>query len=352
MRRLAHSLLLVLLLGCSSVPATAVPTVSILYVLRLSPPALIQLSADLQPARELPLELPQECGFRGLFPAPRGAFLALELNCSFGQTVLFLDTQSGALTQAYTEADSHFLAWTRDGGAVYLKVDTLGNARILRVDTSGRGVFVPVSELTYDLAPQPEGDDFTFTFSRGLGLGSELWLAGRDANTVQLLLADRNNYLSFARWSPDGGRLAFIKIPDSATPFPMGELWVMGADGSRARRLAAADAGHGFAPAWSPDGKRIAYVGRENLQDPRADQFDEALVSNIYIVEVESGTTTPVTRFEKARVEAPVWSADGESLAFTVLMDDKISVQQVNLASGAIGPVTNESVCCPAWMQK
>ena len=290
----------------------------------------------------------------------------MELNCPNGQTVLFLVTEMGSVNQPITNSDSHFLAWTPDGTAAYLKVDSLGNAHIALVNINGKNDLVPVTEFTYDLAAHPDNNDFTFTFSRGLGQGSELWLAKHDRNVVEQLAADQFNYISFARYSPDGSQIAFIKIPDTQTPFTVGELWVIpstvapqknagtsqGADGSNAHKLAEADAGHGYAANWSPDGKQIAFVVRQNAEDDRANQSSEALISNIYIVEVRSGSLKQVTHLENGRAETPFWSPDGNTLAFNAVMNDRMEVQIADLTTGEIRSLIAESTCCPAWMRK
>jgi len=347
--------LLPVLSACSLAKPSALslsPDQQALYVFRYDPAALVELAANDRPVREIPISLPAGCGLSGLFPAPRGAYLAMELDCAFGQTVLWVNTASGDARQAYTEADSHFLAWTADGGAAYLKVDTIGDPRILRVHTDGSQEFIPVTGSSFDIAPQPDGPDFTFTFSRGLGFGSEMWLARRDGGIVGQLAADNGSYLSFARWSPDGKHIAFIKIPDTQVPFPLGELWVMNADGSGPHLLAKADAGHGFAPAWSPDGTRLAFVMRDNPQDANADQYADALRSNIDVVDVESGRSIRLTQLENARVEAPSWSPDGNTIGVTVVLDDKIVVYLADVSSGEARPLSLESSCCAAWLRK
>jgi Tol biopolymer transport system component len=276
----------------------------------------------------------------------------IELNCPNGQTILFLDTDSSAVTQPVTDSDSHFLAWTSDGKAAYLKVDSLGNPHIIRVDMEEKNDFIPITELTYDLAEAPGNDNFTFTFSRGMGQGSELWLAKQNGNVVQLLYADPFNYISFARYSPDGSQIAFIKIPDTQIPFTVGELWIMDRDGANARKLAEADAGHGYAANWSPDGKRIAFVVRENPKDERADQSAEALISNIYVVDAQTEALTQITRLENGRAETPFWSPDGNTLAFNVVINDRMEIQIADLKTGQIRSLLTDSTCCPAWIRK
>ena len=303
MSRLLHPtryMVLIFLVAC--VPTTPeVPPKTAFHIFRFNPPALIQFSEDYQPIKEIPLSFSPSCGLLNTFPSPRGSFTAIELSCPSGQAVLFLDTDTSDLKPAFSESDSHFLAWTPDGKAAYLKVDSLGNARILRISVTGDQEFIPLPAVTYDLAPIPSGREFTFTFSRGLGYGSEIWFAQRDGRIVEQLIADQFNYISFARWSPDGKQITFIKIPDTQTPFTVGELWAMNANGSRARKLADADAGHGYMANWSPDGKSIAFVLRENPENESANQSSDALISNIYLVEVDSGKLTQLTHFENAR---------------------------------------------------
>ncbi|RPI94173.1 MAG: hypothetical protein EHM40_07520, partial [Chloroflexi bacterium] len=132
----------------------------------------------------------------------------------------------------------------------------------------------------------------------------------------------------------------------------VGELWVTAADGSDPRKLAAADTGHGYAANWSPDGGQIAFVVRENPEDERADQSGEALISNIYIVSLGSGALAQVTYLEQGRVETPLWSPDGNTLAFSTVINDRMEVRIADLATGEIRSLITESACCPAWMRK
>lgn len=346
-----YYLLINLLLSCTpQTPQASLQTTFYLY--RFEPSALLAFSGEFQAIGAIPFSIPPNCGLFNVFPAPLGAFMVIELSCPNGQTVVFLDTETSTVRQPVTDSDGHFLAWTLDGRAAYLKVDSLGSPRVVRASTQGAQDSIPITEFTYDLAAAARQDEFIFTFSRGMGQGSELWFAKWDGKVVEQLYADQFHYLSFARYSPDGRQIAFVKIPDTQTPFTVGELWVMKADGSGARKLADTDAGHGYAANWSPDGTRIAFVKRENPEDERANQSGEALISNIYVVNVQSGSLTQVTHFEKGRTETPVWSPDGNTLAFNRVLNDRMDVQIADVNIGEIRSLIVEFSCCPAWLRK
>jgi Tol biopolymer transport system component len=231
-------------------------------------------------------------------------------------------------------------------------VDSLGNTHIVRSDVQGRLRNVDITGLTYDISTMPGANDFVYTFSRGLGSGSEMTLSQGNGRDLQQLLVDRFNYLSFARSSTDGRQIAFIKILDSQAPFTVGELWVMDSDGSNPHKLADVDAGHGYAANWSPDGKWLAFVKRESAENQGADQSADSLISNIYLVNVQSGDLKEITSLTNGRVETPHWSPDGNTLAFNTVLDGRMDVQIADIASGEIRSLITEPACCPAWLRK
>ena len=338
------------LAACS--PRASVPPDPVLYVFRLDPPAFLQLDSAWKPRREIPFVIPESCEVRRVDAAPHGARLAIELGCAFGPAVLWLDVQTATVRQPITGSDSHFLAWAADGQSMFLRIDSINRPRLVRVGLDDRLSQLPISELTYDLAPAPSGEELLFAFSRGMGLGSELWLARSNGASVKQLTTDPFNYLALTRWSPDGRRVTFLKIPDSATPFMLGELWMTDADGRNGRRLAKADAGHGFAPAWSPDGTRIAFVIRENASDPVADTSSDALMSNLAVVNLVDGAVEAITDFSEARVEAPVWRPDADVMVFGARLDDRMQVYVADLTAGSLQAIPIESICCAAWLRE
>ena len=352
MRRTLLTAYCLLLTALSSCISSNQPLVNSLLVYRFDPPAFLEYNKNLQFTGEIPFTLPPGCGLFNTFSAPIGQFLLIELSCPNGQTVLFLDVESASVSQPVPNTDSHFLAWTADGKSAYLKVDSLGSPQVIRAYTDNAKDFLAIPAFTYDLSAKPDSRDFTFTVSRGLGYGSELYLAQHDGRITTLLYADQYNYISYVRFSPDGKQITFIKTPDTQTPFTVGELWVMDADGANPRKLADADAGHGYAANWSPDGMKIAFVVRENPQDGNADNSSEALISNIHVVDVESGYLSQITYLKAGRTETPFWSPDGNTLTFNGVINGRMQVHIADIESGEIRSLVEESTCCPVWMRK
>ena len=73
-------------------------------------------------------------------------------------------------------------------------------------------------------------------------------------------------------WSPDGRTIAFTRIPPGLNDSHH-DLWLMDADGTNERILVPdIRAMHGLGPVWSPDGERIAYqrLCDYQLADPTA----------------------------------------------------------------------------------
>ena len=291
--------------ACATPPtSTPIPlsSESSLFVFDISSSSLLEYGTNFTIAREIALSLP--CPLTSTHAAPSGQFLALEMDCPHGPLVQIVDPLTGEATIPFTDVDSHFLAWDLDNG-LYLRVDVVGNALLIRVVPHGPAGQFPITEPTYDMDFAPDDRSLIYSFTRGLGLGSELWAAAATGSKTWQLHADRDAIITFARWSPDGKHIAFIKMPDTATPFPQGELWMMDADGSNARPLAPADAGHGYAAAWSPELDAHRLRGTRESRRPARGSVAGALVSNIYIVDVKTGQITQVTLFEETLVESP-----------------------------------------------
>jgi Tol biopolymer transport system component len=99
-------------------------------------------------------------------------------------------------------------------------------------------------------------------------------------------------------WSPDGQQLGIVQYYQNESP-----LFVLDADGRNKRQLTP-DAAYISTWAWSPDSTRIAYVE------------DVGQTGDIYIVELTTGQSTAFAVDTRSSERRPVWSLDGDYLAY------------------------------------
>ena len=54
------------------------------------------------------------------------------------------------------------------------------------------------------------------------------------------------------------------------------------------------------------------------------------------MVEVQTGALTQITHLEEGRTETPSWSPDGNTLAFNMVINDRMEVHIADLTTGEI----------------
>ncbi len=364
LRLAPYVLLLTLLLPACSRALTrlpvpeGIPTGPVLAAYDPAAGALTALNAPTTPAQPNPprlhLPLPPGCAVWSLHPAPSTRWLAVELDCPAGPLVQAVHMDTGELRRMSPnlETDSHFLAWHPDGRRIYLRLDSLRDPRIARMDVhTGIIQDLPISPYVYDLSVSPDSQRLLYTLTLGIGLGSETWLSDPEGRGAALLIKDETGLITFARWSPDGSKIAYIRMPDVHTPFTLGQLFVLDETQSAPRLVAEVDAGHGYAPAWSPDGTRLAFIVRDNPEDPLADSSYAALRSSLWLADLNSGNLTRLPAPEGARVESPAWSPDGLALVAAVAHNGTIDSWIFNLANFSVAPLPHGAGHIhPVWL--
>jgi Tol biopolymer transport system component len=126
-------------------------------------------------------------------------------------------------------------------------------------------------------------------------------------------------------WSPDGAKIAFVRN------LPVGkfDIYVMNADGTGLERLTDAPL-YDFSPAWSPDGTKIAFESR------RDGGFD------IYVMNTD-GTSVSQLTDDPAADGRPSWSPDGTAFVFESLRDGKYDIYMMNADGTGVRRLTDLS---------
>jgi Tol biopolymer transport system component len=185
---------------------------------------------------------------------------------------------TGFAVLSNTPADDYGPAWSRDGSLLAFTTSTSGSQTmigLMNADGTGRVTLLP-GAANPDWSP----DNSTLLFQSGISL----WTYNRATQTTQQLTFATID--SRPRYSPDGAKIVFERIRDSAL-----QIYVMNSDGSNQTRLSNLS-GWDLAPAWSPDGTKILFTSTRNNE------------TALYVMSPDGSNVTRVTAGSDA-----VWRA-------------------------------------------
>jgi len=232
---------------------------------------------------------------------------------------------------------------------------------------------IDVFAMEYALDPQISPDGRTIAYVRRSfdimtdRARSNIWLVDVKSGRQRPLLSGTASYTS-PRWSPDGGRLAYVTGADRDP-----QIYVRWMDnGATARVTDLTSAPDDIS--WSPDGTRIAFTMFEpekvkplatmpeapkgatwaaapkviDRLNYRADGqgYLEQGNSQIFVVGADGGAPRRVTSgaFDAGQ---PEWSADGKALIFSAnrnpdreMEPNNSDIYSVDIATGAVRPLT------------
>jgi tricorn protease len=211
-----------------------------------------------------------------------------------------------------TEALTHFTKWDmrwpstdhknqivyeQDGELNIFNTDT-GKSRHISIDVPDDGVLMRPSQVSAaadieDYGLSPDGKRALFV-ARG-----DVFTAPIEKGPTRNLTDSSNAHDKWARWSPDGAKIAFISDLDGED-----EVYLINQDGSGKPE----EQTHGFhamlyAPEWAPDGKRIAFSDKDG---------------KLYVLTLEDRKVVQIARDPAGNMHDYVWSHDGGYLAFTM----------------------------------
>ena len=156
--------------------------------------------------------------------------------------------------------------------------------------------------------------------------------SGVDDGAAAIPVVDDGSRNYHAQPSPDGRRLAFDSDREGERA-----VYIADVDGTRVRRVSGV--GYAAVPTWSPDGGRLAFIRAEP---------DRPKVWNLWLLTDSSGELRRLTRFGYGQTWGASWLPDGRSVVFS--HEDRIV--QLSLSDGRVRrygtPVPGRTVRTPA----
>jgi len=270
-----------------------------------------------------------------------------------GERILFASDRSGVLnlyaydlatreTAQLTQSELWDVRWPSADAAGQVVYELGGELQLL---DSGSGAVTPIpitvpddglasrparvsaAGQVEDMGLSPDGKRALFV-ARG-----DVFTAPIEKGPTRNLTRSSDAHDRWARWSPDGRRVAFVSDRSGED-----EIYVVDqAGGEEPEALTSDGTVMRYAPEWSPDGKRLAFSDKEG---------------RLFVLELESRALTQVADDTRTQIREYVWSPDSAWLAFTMSATRRTSSIQVwGVADAEVRAVTSAyfDEHTPAW---
>jgi tricorn protease len=217
------------------------------------------------------------------------------------------DTVTGN-TRQVTRSSEWDVRWPSDDGKSRIVYEMNGELQVLDVrNGSARpiSIWVPddgvarrpkrieVADTIEDWELSPKGERALFV-ARG-----DIFTAPIEDGPTRNLTRSPDAHDKWARWSPDGRKIAFISDRTGEE-----EIYLVNQDGSgELEQLTEGGEAMRYAPEWAPDGKRLAFSDKNG---------------KLYVLEIATKRMAEIADEERGMVRNYVWSPNGGHLAFSL----------------------------------
>lgn len=212
--------------------------------------------------------------------------------------------------------DALFPAWSPDGS----KLAFAGDGDIQILDPRDGTAQPLTSGAPVDTQPAWSPDGGKIVFARDLSDGTQdpdLFVVGVDESG--LMSVTRGTAAdAYPSWAPDGSTIAFVRSDGGPA-----EIMAMGPDGSHVRRLfAISNGGSADRLAWSPDSSQLAFSDSNHIFVMNAD-----------------GTNVRAITSGAFEDHSPMWSSNGEEIAFVRTVDGSSTLETIPAGGGDATPI-------------
>ena len=218
-------------------------------------------------------------------------------------------------------------------GELHVLTTATGETRRIVIQVPDDGVAsrpsrIPVSRNIEDFGLSPKGGRALFV-ARG-----DIFTAPIENRPTRNLTHSSNAHDKWARWSPDGGKIAFVSDRSGEE-----EIYLINQDGTgEPEQLTTGGQAMRYAPEWSPDGKRLAFMDKDG---------------KLYVLTLEDKKLVEIADdMLRPRARDSAWSPNGGHLAFSLTGSNNLrSIYIWSVSDGQRRRITSElfDEFDPAW---
>jgi len=238
-------------------------------------------------------------------------------------SAIFVMNADGSGIQQLTDNDSsdQLPAWSPDGNTVVFQSLPDERAAIFVMNADGTGVQQLIATDTDWIespAWSPDGNKIAFASDQDGDY--EIFVINADGTGIQQL-TDNEYSSDDPMWSPDGNKIAFNRGRG---------IFVMNADGTGVQQLTDPHRRNSHDqdrnPVWSPDGRKIAFVGLRGSTFASWGPYGD---TQIFVMNADGTGVQQLTDNEYSS-DDPMWSPDGNKIAFDGLPDGRSEIFVMN----------------------